>query len=151
MRNCEVSSLVSALWSQAGAQYQLRIGGVRQLIGKISKRSRHNTNALQGHSTHHTEEADPARWSEARRNCVFEGKKHRCQDGQEDTQGAWSQYASVCGFLEEADELGHALEIWSDATTQYCAIVGRMSQIHSSCMFAIIRLKLALGETFMPL
>ena len=30
----------------------------RQLIGKISKRSRHNTKALQGQNAHHTEEAD---------------------------------------------------------------------------------------------
>ena len=65
----------------------INVGSVvsRQLIGKISKRSSHNTNALQGQSTHHTEEADPTLWSEARRNCVFEGKKPRCQDGQEDT------------------------------------------------------------------
>ena len=40
----------------------------RQLTGKISKRSSHNTNALQGQSTHHTEEADPALWSERHRS-----------------------------------------------------------------------------------
>ena len=72
----------------------------RQLTGKISKRSRHNTSALQGQNAHRTEEA--------------EGKKPRCQDGQEDTQ-ACSQYASACGFLEEADELGHALERCHDS------------------------------------
>ena len=91
----------------------------RQLIGNISKRNRHNTNVLEGQGTQYIEEADPAIWNEARRNCVFEGKKPRCQDGQEDTQAACSQYAHVCGFLEEADELGHALETWSDATNQY--------------------------------
>ena len=53
----------------------------RQLIGKFSKRNRHNTNVLQGQSTQHTDSADPAIWNEARRNCVFEGKKPRCQDG----------------------------------------------------------------------
>ena len=89
----------------------------RQLIGKFNKRDRHNTNVLQGQSTQHTH-SDPAIWTEARRNCVFEGKKPRCQDGQEDTQAACSQYAHACGFLEEADELGHALEAWSDATNQ---------------------------------
>ena len=52
----------------------------RQLIEKISKRNRHSTNSLQGQNTHHTEEADPALWNEARRNCVFEGKKPRYQD-----------------------------------------------------------------------
>ena len=122
-----------------------------QLIGKISKRSRHNTSAIQGQSTHHTEEAEPALWSEARRNCVFEGKKPRCLDGQEDTLAACSQYASACGFLEEADELGHALETWSDATTQYWVKVGRMSQIPMSGKFVSFRMKPVLGETFMPL
>ena len=71
----------------------------------LNRRSRHNTNALQGHNAHHTEEADPALWNEARRKCAFEGKKLRCRDGQEDTKAACSQYASACGFLEEADEL----------------------------------------------
>ena len=75
----------------------------RQLIGKFNKRDRHNTNVLQGLSTQHTDSADPAIWNE--------GKKPRCQDGQEDTQAACSQYAHACGFLEEADELGHALEL----------------------------------------
>ena len=101
----------------------------RQLIGMISKRCRHNTNALQGQSTHHIEEAEPALWSEARRNCV----------------------ASACDFLEEADELGHALETWSDATTQYWVKVGRISKIPLSGKFAIFRMKPVLGETFMPL
>ena len=30
-------------------------------------------------------------------------------------------------FLEEADELGHALETWSDATNQYWVKVGTPS------------------------
>ena len=46
----------------------------RQLMGKISKRSRQNTNALQGQNTHFTEEADPALWNEARRNCVSKAR-----------------------------------------------------------------------------
>ena len=57
-----------------------------QLIGKINKRSRHSTNALQGQHAHHIEEAGPALWNEARRKCVSEGKKPRCQDGQEGTK-----------------------------------------------------------------
>ena len=113
----------------------------RQLIGQIRKRSRHNTNALQGQDAHHTEEADPALWSEARRNGVFEGKKCRCPDGQEDTQAACSQHASACCLLEEADEWGHALETWSDAPTQHWVKVGRMSQIHLSGKFATFRMK----------
>ena len=113
----------------------------RQLIGKIRKRSRHNTNALQGHNTHHTEKADPAIWNEARRNFVFEGKKPRCQDRQQDTQAACSQYATACGFLEEADELGHALETWSDATTQYWVKV-----VPLSGKFATFRMKPVLGD-----
>ena len=115
--------------------------------------SRHDANAIQGQSTHHTEETEPALWNEARRKCVFEGKKPRCQDGQEDTQVACSQYASECGCLEEAMsfELGHALETWSDATTQYWVKVGRKSQCPLSGKFATFRTKLVLGETFMPL
>ena len=123
----------------------------RQLFGKFNKRDRHNTNALQGLSTQHTDSADQAIWNEARRNCVFEGKKFRCQDGQEDTQAACSQNAHACGFLEEADDLGHALETWSDATNQYWVKVGRMCETPSSGQFATFRRKLVLGETFMPL
>ena len=147
MRNCEVCSLESALWCH------INFGSVvsRQLIGKFSKRHRHNTNALQGQNTQHTEEADPARWNEARRNCVFEGTKPRCQDGQEDTQTACSQYAHAYGFLEEADELGHALETWSDATNQHWVKVGRMCKTPWSGKCATFRMKLVLGETFMPL
>ena len=113
--------------------------------------SRHDANAIQGQSTHHTGETEPALWNEARRKCVFEDKKPRCQDGQEDTQVACSQHASACGCLEEADELGHASETWSDATTQYWVKVGRKSQILVSGKFATFRTKLVLGETFMPL
>ena len=47
---------------------------------------------------------------EARLKCVFEGKKPRCQDGQEVAEAACSQCASAVGFQEEAVELGHALE-----------------------------------------
>ena len=72
----------------------------RQLMGKYNKRDRHTTNALQGLSTQHTESVDPAIWNEARRNCVFEGKKPRCQDGQEDTQSACSQHTRACGVLQ---------------------------------------------------
>ena len=104
----------------------------RQQIGKISKRSRHSTNALQGQSTQCTEEADPALGNEARRNCVFEGKKPRCQDGQEDTQAACSQYARA-------------------ATTQYWVKVGRTCQTPLSGEFATFRVEPVLGETFMPL
>ena len=112
----------------------------RQLIGKFSERNRHNTNVLQGQSTQHTDSADPAIWNEARRNCVFEGKKPRCQDGQEGMQAACSHYAHACGFLEEADELGHALETWSDAMNQYWVQVGRMCKTPSSGKFATFRL-----------
>ena len=114
MRNCEVSSFGSALWLDINFESVVS----RQLIGKINKRNRHNTNALQGQSTQHPQEADPALWNEARRNCVFEGKKLRRQDVQEDTQAECSHCVRACGFLEEADELGHALDTWSDATTQ---------------------------------
>ena len=46
----------------------------RQLIGKISKRSRHKTNALLGLNAHHTGDADPALWNEARRKSRGTGK-----------------------------------------------------------------------------
>ena len=152
MRDCEVCPLgvritVSSLRSASNSKTVVS----RQLIGKFNKRDRHNTNALQGLSTQHTDSADPAIWNEARRNCVFEGKKPRCQDGQEGTQAACSQYAHACGFLEEADELGHALQTWSDATNQYWVKVGRMCKTPSSGKFATFRMKPALGGTFMPL
>ena len=43
--------------------------------------------------------------------------------------------------MEEADELGHALETWSDATTQHLVKVGRMSQIPLTGTFATFRMK----------
>ena len=143
MRNCEVSSLGSALWCQADAQHQLRIGSVQTADweDQQAKSSQHELTPRTEHATR----------NEARRNCVFEGKKPRCEDGQEDTQAACSQYARACGFLEEADELGHALETWSDATTQYWVKVGRMCQIPLSGKCATFRMKPVLGETFMPL
>ena len=79
----------------------------RQLMEKISKRRNHSTQPLhEARETDQTEEADPTLWDEARRKCVFEGRKPHCQDGQEDAKAACSQYAS-------ADELGHALETWT--------------------------------------
>ena len=54
-------------------------------------------------------------------------------------------------FLKEADELGHALETRSDATTPHWVKVGRMTQIPLSGKFATFRMKPVLGETFMPL
>ena len=141
MRNCEVSSLVSAL-CQADARHQLRIGSVQTADWKDQQAKS---------SQHEREEADPALWNEARRICVFEGKKLRCQVGQEDTQAACSQHARACGFLDGADELGHALETWNDATTQYWVKVGRTCQILLSGKFATSRMKLVSGETFKPL
>ena len=76
---------------QTDSQHQLRFGGVQTADWEVQKRNRHSTDALQGQSTQHIDEADPALWNDARRNCVFEGKKPRCQDGQEDTQAACSQ------------------------------------------------------------
>ena len=111
-------------------------------MGKISKRSHHSTHALQkGHDTDQTEEAVPTLQDEARRKCVFEGRKPRCQDGQEAPTAAFSQYASAVGFQEEAEELGHALKTWSDATTQYWLSFGQKSQILFSCKFATFRTK----------
>ena len=146
MRDCGVSSLGSALWCQAYAQHQIRIGGV---LAADWERSASEVATIRTHSNDRKRTA--AIWNEARRSCVFEGKKPRCQDGQEDTQAACSQDAHACGFLEEADELDHALETWSDATTQYWVKLGRMSQIPLSGKFPTFRMKPVLGETFMPL
>ena len=55
------------------------------------------------------------------------------------------------GFQEEADELGHALETWSDTTAQYWVGVGRKSQIPLSVKFATFRMKPVVGENFMLL
>ena len=124
----------------------------RQLIGKFSKRILHQHGRIPKVRARNTLIVpDPAIWNEARRNCVFEGKNLRCRDGQEDTQAACSQYAHAFGFLEEADELGHALETWSDATNEYWVKVVRMCQIPLSGKFATFRMKPVLGETFMPL
>ena len=49
------------------------------------------------------------------------------------------------------DELGQALETWSDATAQYWASSGRVGQLTLSRKFAKFRMKPVLGETFMPL
>ena len=126
----------------------------RQLTGKISKRRNHSTHAThEGQASDQTEEADPALWDEARRKGVFDGKQPRRQDGQDDAKAACSQHASAVGFQEEAEELGHALETWSDTAAQYWVSVGRgrKSQILLSGKFATLRMKLAYGETSMPL
>ena len=75
----------------------------------------------EGQDTDLMEEADTALWDAARLKCTFEGRKPRCSSGQEPAETACSQYANAVGILEESDELGHALETWSDATAQYWA------------------------------
>ena len=66
-------------------------------------------------------------------------KKPRCQDGQEPAKAACSQYASAAGFQEATDELGHALETWSDTSVKYWMSVGRKSQVPLSGKFATFR------------
>ena len=83
--------------------------------------------------------------------CTFEGRKLRCSFGQETAEAACSQYANAVVTLEESDELGHALETWSDATAQYWASSGRVGQPTLSGKFAKCRMRPVLGETFMPL
>ena len=41
---------------------------------------------------------------------------------------ACSHYANEVGFLDEADELGHALETWSDTAAQHWASVERQGR-----------------------
>ena len=60
---------------------------------------------------------------------------------------ACSQFA--IGFLDEADELGHALETWSDAA-QYWATEERKERSLLTGGFATLRLRLVSGETRMP-
>ena len=94
----------------------------RQLVGKISRRSHYKVGAtLKGSDGDLLEEADPSLWEAARLKCTFEGRKPRCSLGQETGEAACSQYANAVGTVEESNELGHALETWSDATAQYCA------------------------------
>ena len=153
-RKCEI--VKSVFWGpHYGVELTLNInfGSVvsRQLIGKFSKRNRHNTNALQGQNTQHTEEADPALWNEARRNCVFEGKKPRCQDGQEDTKlHAPNMLTRVVSWKRQMS-WATLWRPWSDATNQYWVKVGRMCQTPSSGKFGTFRMKPASGETFMQL
>ena len=91
----------------------------RQLVGKISRRSHHKVGAtLEGSDTDLLEETDPTLWDAARLTCTFQGRKPRCSFGQETAEAAYSQYANAVGTLEESEELGHALETWSDATPQ---------------------------------
>ena len=61
--------------------------------------------------------------------------------GQETAEAACSQYANAVGTLEESDELGHALETWSDATAQYWASSGRVGQLTLSGKLAKFRMK----------
>ena len=65
--------------------------------------------------------------------------------------GCGSQYANAVGTSEESDELGHALETWSDATAQYWGLFRKSGQLTLSGKFAKFRVKPVLGETFMPL
>ena len=124
----------------------------RQLVGKISRRSHYKVGAtLEGSDADLLEEADPSLWEAARLKCRFEGRKPRCSLGQETAEAACSQYANAVGTLEESNELGHALETWSDATAQYWASSGRVGQLTLSGKFAKFRMKPVLGETFMPL
>ena len=81
----------------------------------------------------------------------LKGREPRCSLGQETAEAACSQYANAVGTLEESNELGHALETWSDATAQYWASSGRVGQLTLSGKFAKFRMKPVLGETFMPL
>ena len=98
-----------------------------------------------------TEADDSARWEEARLCCVFVGRQPRCRDGQEVAKMACSQCANAVGFLEEADELGHAFETWSDTAAQYWARVGRQGRNLLTGGFATFRLKPVFGETCMPM
>ena len=79
------------------------------------------------------------------------GKSRVVRDGQEDAATACSLYESAVGFHEDANELGHALETWSDIAAQYCVSVWRKSQMPLSVFFATFRMKLVSGETFMSL
>ena len=94
---------------------------------------------------------DSARLEEARRGCVFAGRQPRCRDGQEAVKMACSHYADAVGFLDEADEGGHALETWSDAAAQYWANVERQGRSHLTGCFATFHLRAVLGETRMPM
>ena len=124
----------------------------RQLVGKISRRSHYKVGAtLEGSDADLSEEADPSLWEAARLKCRFEGRKPRCSLEQETAEAPCSQYANAVGTLKESNELGHALETWSDATAQYCVSSGRVGQITLSGKFAKFRMMPVLGETFMPL
>ena len=62
-----------------------------------------------------------------------------------------SHYADAVGFLDEADERGHALETWSDAAAQYWANVERQRRSLLTGGFATFHLRPVLGETRMPM
>ena len=102
----------------------------RQLIGS------QNTNALQGQNTNHTEEADPALWSEARRKCVFEGKKPAFKTDRKTPMHVPNVQERVVSWKRHMSWA----ETWSDATIQCWMKVGRMSQITLSGKFATFRM-----------
>ena len=155
IQKCEV--IKSVPWGpHYGAKLVLKIDFAsvlsRQLMGENSKCSHHKVGAThEGPDTDLMEEADPMLWDEARLKCTFEGRKPRCSFGQETAEASCSQDASAVGTMEESDELGHALETWSDATAQYWASSGRVVQPTLSGKFAKFRMRPVLGETFMPL
>ena len=81
---------------------------------------------------------------------LLEGRRVR-QDGQEVAKVACSRCVNAVEFLEEAGELGHALETWSDTAAEYWAGVGRQGRIPLTGGFATFRLKLVFGATCMPM
>ena len=58
---------------------------------------------------------------------------------------------NAVGFVDEADELGHAMWTWSDAGAQYGATEERKGRSPLSGGFATFRLRPALGQTRMPM
>ena len=133
LQNCEV--VKSAPW---GPHYGARITLLQLMGAAFSKRRNHYVEASHDSQvSDRTEADDSARWEGARRSCVFAGRQQRCQDGQEIAKMACAQCANAVGFLEEADELGQALETSSDTAAQYWASVGRQGQIPSQVVLRL--------------
>ena len=124
----------------------------RQLIGALDTRRSHDVEA--SHDSHVSDRAradDSAGWDEARRSCVLQEGNRVAKNGQEAAKMACSQCANAVGFSDEADELGHAWETWSNTAAQCWATAGRQRRLHLAGWCCDFSSEACLGETRMPM
>ena len=84
-------------------------------------------------------EADPTLWDEARRKCVFDGKKAALSRRAGKRHGGMFPIRKRSWFPGRGRRVGPR---FGDTTTQFWVSVGRKSQIFLSGKFATFRMKL---------